>query len=137
MRENAHLSSLGSPLFCTGERCADLRVVVIVVTVVVVHEGRFFLKNGAQHRTSDMRIKIACVGIQFSLTTVITTVVTTVIATVVTIVVTAVVTENRMPTHTIFFLMSDARCRATIFFKYRVHLAHRAYFYIKKETKQT
>ncbi len=46
-----------------------------------------------------------------------TTVVTTVI--VVTTVVTTVVTENRMPTHAIFFLMSDARCRETIFFKNR------------------
>ncbi len=48
------------------------------------------------------------------------------IATVVTIVVTTVVTENRMPTHSIFFLMSDAWCQATIFFKNHVHFAHRA-----------
>ncbi len=43
-------------------------------------------------------------------------IVTTVIATVVTNVVTTVVMENRMPARTIFFLMSDARCWAMIFF---------------------
>ncbi len=120
-RDNAHSLLLCSPLFCAGELCADLRV-------VVVHEGRFFLKNGAQHRASDMRIKIACVGIRFS----ITTVVTTVVATVVPIVVTTVVTENRMPMHAIFFLMSDAQCRATIFFLNCVHFAHRVNIVVLK-----
>ncbi len=86
---------------CTGECCADL-------CIVVVHEGRLFLKNAAQHRTSDMRVKIACVGIRFSVNTVVTPVVTTVIATVLTIVVTTVVTENRMPMHATFF--SHAGC---------------------------
>ncbi len=77
-----------------------------------------------------MRIKIACVGIQFS----VTTVVTTVVATVVTIVVTTVVTENLMPTHEILFLMSDARCRAMFFFLNRVHFAHRdVYVSIKRD----
>ncbi len=53
-----------------------------------------------------MRKKIACVGIRFSVTTVVTTIVMTVATTVVT----PVVTENRMPTHAIFILMLDARC---------------------------
>ncbi len=53
-----------------SERCTYLCVVI-----VVVHEGRFFLKNGARHRTSNMRIKTACVGVRFSVTTVITMVV--------------------------------------------------------------
>ncbi len=119
MRENAHSSSLGSPLFCTGECCADL-------WVVFVHEGQFFLKNGARHCASDMRIKIACVDIHFSVTTVVTMVVTTVVATVVTIVLTTGVTENHMSTHAILFLMLDVRCRATIFFLNHVYFAHRA-----------
>ncbi len=32
-----------------------------------------------------------------------------------------------MPMHVIFFLMSDAQCRVTIFFKNCVHFAHREY----------
>ncbi len=55
----------------------DLCVVVVVVAVVVIHEVQFFLKNGARHRASDMRIKIAYIGIQFSVTTLVTTVITT------------------------------------------------------------
>ncbi len=69
--ENARSSLLGSPLFCTKERCADLRI-------VVVHEGQYFLKNSTRHRVSDMRIKIACIGIRLSVITVDTTVVTTI-----------------------------------------------------------
>ncbi len=70
----------------------------------------------------------------YHITTVVTTVatrhgynniVTTVVATVVTTVVATVVIENRMPTHKIFFLMSDVRCRATIFFLNLIDFAHR------------
>ncbi len=64
---NTRLPLLGSPLFCSRERCTDR-------CLVVVHEGRFFLKNGARHCESDMRIKVACVGIRFFVTTVVTTV---------------------------------------------------------------
>ncbi len=59
--------------FAPGSAAWDL--CVVVVAVVIVHEGQFFLKSGARHRASDMRIKISCVGIRFSLTTVVTTVV--------------------------------------------------------------
>ncbi len=41
--ENTHSSSLGWPLFCTRERCTDL--CVVIVAVVVVHEGWLFLKK--------------------------------------------------------------------------------------------
>ncbi len=97
-RENTRSSLLGGPLFCAEEPCADLRVVV--VSVIVVHEGQFFLKNGARNRASDVRRKhhytmsgsYCCYYSHHAI--VITTIVTT------------VVTENRMPTHAIFFLMS-------------------------------
>ncbi len=46
MWECAFVVVFGSPLFCAGERCADLCV------VVVVFEGQFFLKNSARHRAS-------------------------------------------------------------------------------------
>ncbi len=58
------------------ERCADI---CVIVEAVIVYEGRFFLKNGALHRTSDMRKKISCVNIRFSVTTVVTTVVTIIV----------------------------------------------------------
>ncbi len=34
----------GSPLFCAGERCMDLRIVVIVIVVVALKDD-FFLKT--------------------------------------------------------------------------------------------
>ncbi len=90
---------------------------------------RFLKKIVARHRASDMRKKIACIGIRFSVTTVVTTIVTTVATTVVTTVATrhGIMTSlhhdssygNRMPTHAIFILMSDARCRAPFLRKNR------------------
>ncbi len=64
-------------------------------------------------------------------TTVIATVVTIVVMTVATRhgynnVVTTVITENRMPTHTIFFLMSDARCRVHPHYAAQQHSAANA-----------
>ncbi len=94
-----------SPLFSTGERCMDL-------CVVVVFEGRFFLKNSTRHpasideKTNRMRrhtifryyshhgMLLYHAGRYYSRGTI-----------VVTIVVTTVAMKNRMPTHAIFFLI--------------------------------
>ncbi len=43
--ECAFVVVFGSPLFCAGECCVDL-------CIVVVFEGRFFLINGALHQSS-------------------------------------------------------------------------------------
>ncbi len=92
----------GSPLFCARERCADLRVIIVIV--VVVFEGQSFFLSGARHQASVdgdknhmRRHTIFCSYCRYyyRMMTVVMTVVTT------------VATENRMTTHAIFSPSTD------------------------------
>ncbi len=66
VREHAFVIVFGSLLFCTGERCADLHIVVVIAVVVFEGIGLYMEKfgqlflNGARHRASVDGKKIAC-----------------------------------------------------------------------------
>ncbi len=142
VQQRAFTVVFGSLLFfCTGEHCMDLHVVIALKDAISSYKQcptsgirRWEKKNRMrQHKIFRsycryygsyyyrMMIAVMIVATLHGYNDIVTTFTATVMMTVVM----TVVTENHMQTHTIFFLMSDARYRATIFFFNRIHFAHR------------